>query len=167
MTWLPAMISWLLMTITVLASLAVVFSRSPIHAALSLIVSLLSVAGLYMQLSAYFLSVVQILIYAGGILVLFIYLLMLLGLLLRPMSRRRMLTYMVLFFTMMSMVFFSLIPSLASPQWRLFFDIPSHFGTIEGFAKALLQNYALAFELMALLLLAALVGVVYLTRREE
>ena len=66
--------------ITVLAALNMVLQRTPVYSALSLIVVLCSLAGVYLQLGAEFMAVIQVIVYAGAIMVLFLFALMLLNL---------------------------------------------------------------------------------------
>src|ERR1041385_5769312 len=65
---------------TIVSAIAVITRRNPVHAALSLIVTLLSLAGLYLMLYAPFVAGVQIILYAGGIMVLFLFVIMLVNL---------------------------------------------------------------------------------------
>src|SRR5271166_1320967 len=64
----------------IVSAIAVITRRNPVHAALSLIVTLLSLAGFYLMLYAPFVAAVQILLYAGGIVVLFLFVIMLINL---------------------------------------------------------------------------------------
>ena len=66
--------------ITLLASLFVVFQKSPLYSALFLILTFLSMAGLYLMLGAEFVAIIQIIVYAGAVMVLFLFVIMLLNL---------------------------------------------------------------------------------------
>jgi NADH-quinone oxidoreductase subunit J len=160
--------SYLMIIMTVIFSLGVVLARSPIFAAMSLIGSLLSTAGIYILLAAPFVAVTQVLVYAGGILVLFIYILMLLGVKQSRWSRPKFIG-LVLFFV------FSLILSLL-PSMQIIHrtgmseslpQIAENFGSIEEFGRLLIREYAYCFELISVILVVAIAGVVYLTRKES
>src|ERR1700749_4481832 len=71
---------YLLAAVAVLSAIAVITRKSPIHSALALIVTLLSLAGLYLMLYAPFVAGGQIIVYAGGIMVLFLFVIMLVNL---------------------------------------------------------------------------------------
>ena len=71
---------YFLAIMAIVSAIAVITRRNPVHAALSLIVTLLSLAGFYLMLYAPFVAAVQILLYAGGIVVLFLFVIMLINL---------------------------------------------------------------------------------------
>ena len=75
---METLLFWLLAVIALVASVSMIIQRNPVYSALFLIVTLLSLAGLFLLLSAYFLSVIQIIVYAGAIMVLFLFVIMLL-----------------------------------------------------------------------------------------
>lgn len=160
--------SWIVMAATVALSFIVVVAKWPIFGAISLIGSLLTAAILFVMLSAPFTAVTQILVYAGGILVLFIYILMLLGVKRSQWSRGQKFALFGLFF---GSLIFTCVPLLAVLQPNVaasgFAAVADDFGSIEKFGKSLLAGYAYPFELMSVLLVAVIAGVVYLTRRDE
>src|SRR5205814_7323312 len=71
---------WLFASMTVIFGAAVVINRNPVASALSLIVSFLGLAALFVGLDAYFIAVIQVLVYAGAVMVLFLFIIMLLDL---------------------------------------------------------------------------------------
>src|SRR5881398_130679 len=79
---------WLFASLTLIFGAAVVINRNPVASALSLIVSFLGLAALFMSLNAYFIGIIQVLIYAGAVMVLFLFIIMLLDL--RAEERRKM-----------------------------------------------------------------------------
>lgn len=76
----PTIIFWILALLSVGSALMVVLSKNPVRSALSLVVTFLAVAALYITLSAQFLAAVQVMVYAGAIMVLFLFVIMLLNL---------------------------------------------------------------------------------------
>lgn len=80
MTWLGPFLFFLFAVVAIAAALGMLLSRNPIHSALWLILNLFCVAGLYVTLNAQFMGVIQVLVYAGAIMVLFLFVIMLLNL---------------------------------------------------------------------------------------
>jgi len=137
--------------------------RSAVHAAISLMVSLLGVAGLYLLLNAEFLFVAQIILYIGGILLLFLFVIMLVNLDagrgLRQFHQRWPLGAAV---TAIAGVAFAILWSRAKlPPSQAMPDV----GNVELVADTLLQDYLVPFEVVSLLLLVAVVGSVLLARK--
>src|SRR6185312_11992586 len=71
---------WIFALVTVIFGAAVVINRNPVASALSLVVSFLGLAALFMSLNAYFIGIIQVLVYAGAVMVLFLFIIMLLDL---------------------------------------------------------------------------------------
>src|SRR3984885_15564049 len=84
---MPAALFWTFVLIMLIFSVMVVVNRSPVASALSLVVCFLALAALYISLDAFFLGVIQILVYAGAVMVLFLFIIMLLDL--KAEQRRR------------------------------------------------------------------------------
>ena len=140
------------------------FHRSAIHSAFALLASFLGVAGLYLNLGADFLAVTQVLLYAGGILVLYLFGLMLVppeGEVPRP-GRRA----LALLLAAAPVAIF-LIAFLARSSMGDTATLPEPEGTARGIGLALLtpDGWLVPFEYASILLLAALVGAVHLARR--
>jgi len=157
--------------IAVLASLLVVGQRNPMYSVLLLIVSFMALAGLYVLLDAPFTAVTQIIIYAGAIMVLFLFVVMLLnvpredagaaGLLTRFSGVRR-------FGALLSL---ALVVEFA---WALRRVAATRFSpesapaltSVRAIGQVLFTDYAFAFEVTSVLILVAMVGAVVLARRE-
>src|SRR5580765_585741 len=71
---------WIFAVLTVIFAAAVILNRNPVASALSLVVSFLGLAALFMSLDAFFIGIIQVLVYAGAIMVLFLFIIMLLDL---------------------------------------------------------------------------------------
>src|SRR5580765_6972287 len=78
---------WIFAVLTVIFGAAVIVNRNPVAGALSLVVSFLGLAALFMSLDAFFIGIIQVLVYAGAVMVLFLFIIMLLDL--RAEERRR------------------------------------------------------------------------------
>ena len=142
----------------------VLLRRNPIHAALFLVVNLASVAGLYLTLRAEFLAAAQVIVYAGAIAVLFVFAIMVLipgkeetGP--DPLRRQRWLAVPVaaVFLILVALVLRSAV--LAGPPK------PPLPGGTDAVGRVLFTDYLFPFEVTSVLLLAAIVGVMALTKR--
>src|SRR5213082_4313052 len=85
---MSAFLFWIFSLLMLVFGVAVVINRNPVASALSLVVSFLGLAGLFMSLDAYFIGIIQVLVYAGAVIVLFLFIIMLLDL--RAEERRKM-----------------------------------------------------------------------------
>ncbi len=149
-----------------LSAVAVVTARNVVHAALYLVVSLMSVAGVYVLLGAEFVAWVQILIYVGAIVILFLFGLMLTK---APIGRdtldnqQRWLGALVAVGVFAGLVF--LIQEAFPVQDAQAFE-PFH-GTTELVGESIFRTYVLPFEAVSFLLLAALIGAIVLARKDD
>jgi NADH-quinone oxidoreductase subunit J len=149
------------------SAVAVVTARNVVHAALYLVVSLLSVGGVYLILGAEFVAWVQILIYVGAIVILFLFGLMLTR---APIGRdtldnqRRWLGALVGVGIFAGLVF--LIQDAFDVRADTWAFEPSH-ATTEQVGASIFRSYILPFEAISFLLLAALIGAVVLARKDE
>jgi NADH-quinone oxidoreductase subunit J len=150
--------------IVVAASVLVIGQRSPIYSVMLLIASVVALAGLYVLLDAPFVAVIQIIIYAGAILVLFLFVVMLLNLRQDEFSPERLRftkTIGVVIGTLVGVELLLLLPAALGPAA----EIPADFGGYRAVGIALFTDWVLAFEVTSLLLLAAMVGAVILAKR--
>ena len=147
---------------------AVIVNRNPVASALSLVVSFLGLAALFMSLDAYFIGIIQVLVYAGAVMVLFLFIIMLLDL--RAEERRRInwlataggiavalalliqIFYIVGHFKAAAQPF----PPIARPTTD----------DVRNVGLLLFSNYNLPFQIIGVLVLVATIGVVLLSRRE-
>lgn len=147
------------------ASVAIVLTESIVRAAAWLLAALVACAGLYFLLAANFLAVIQLIVYAGGILVLIVF-----GILLTarsaqmrftPSLRERgatLLAVTALFVGMVSVLLSAPWPALPTPRPAL------EATETRAIGRALLTDYLLPFEVLSVLLLAAMIGAAYLAR---
>jgi len=167
--------------LTVLSALLVVanpFSRNPVTSAMFLVTTMISISGLFVLLGAYFLAAVQILVYAGAVMVLFLFVIMLLDL--REAARRKLnLVSLAMGIMAVGALFLVYKSSLEStygeaPQQH---EVAADTGQAEakavGSTRALGQalfsgdnGFILPFEIVSILLLVAMVGVILLSRKE-
>jgi NADH-quinone oxidoreductase subunit J len=161
---------FVLAAVTVVAALGVIFNRNAVYSALSLLVNFAALAVLYLMLNAQFIAVVQVTVYAGAIVVLFLFVVMLLGAggELRPrnwLNWRTALTVgiaLVLLTLLGTVVYEGLIggaTGLVTPQ-RV-----AEVGQTQALAATLFTKYLLPFELASVLLLVGMIGAVVLGQR--
>ena len=170
MLWNAENIMILLFAILALGSaIMMVTRRSPVTSALYLIVNFFSISGIYLMLRSQFVAIIQILVYAGAIMVLFLFVIMLLNLSSEK-SLREKLTYKKLSAIILALLLFS---SLAITAFFAFFDkfktiSPNAeiLGTIESVGKELYTTYSFPFELVSFILLAAIVGALVLAQKK-
>ncbi len=152
--------------IAVLAALSVVLQRTPVYSALSLIVVLGSLAVVYLLLGAEFLAVIQVIVYAGAIMVLFVLVIMLLNARQEAatnrsrMARRLGPLLLAVLMAEILMVVWQRF-STSAPASRAFDGSPSALGEL------LFRNYVLPFEVTSILILVAVVGAVVLAKKQS
>jgi len=171
---MEALLFWILAAVTVGASVLVVGQRNPMYSVLLLIVSFGALSGLYILLDAPFVAAIQIIIYAGAIMVLFLFVVMLLNVptedpptgyharLLGGAGPRRFGAVLsaVLVFQLAWALYYGLQPS-ALPT-----GAGRHVTTVREIGTRLFTEYAFAFEATSVLILVAMVGAIVLARKE-
>jgi NADH-quinone oxidoreductase subunit J len=148
-------------------AVGIVLFRNPIASVLSLVLVMLALSVLFLLLSAQFLFAVQIIVYAGAVMVLFLFVIALLG----PAreSGRGRLRFQAGLSALFVLAFFGLVYAmiqgvhLRQPEKA---DL-SVFGTVQSIGIGLFTNYLYPFELTSILLLVAAIGAVYLSRRDD
>jgi NADH-quinone oxidoreductase subunit J len=142
------------------------FSRNPVTSAMFLVLTIVSLAGLFVLLHAFFLAAVQILVYAGAVMVLFLFVIMLLDL--KAEERLRIKTIVALEGLVAAgallAIFFWSLSTLQAPLDRG--EPPSLEGGATNLGKLLFSQYVLPFEIVSVLLLVAMIGVVLLSKKE-
>jgi NADH-quinone oxidoreductase subunit J len=145
-----------------------VMSRNTVNSALFLVLNMVAVAGLYLLLQAQFLAVIQILVYAGAIMVLFLFVIMLLNLdaedSLFNKFRIRYFVAFLLAIAVLSQILYSIgnlsnmLPQIAPEMAEI--------GTVEAVGDVLFTDYLLPFEMTGILLTAAVVGALLIAQHK-
>lgn len=159
--WLFGILSFL----AILFSLMVVFSRSPVNSVLYLIMSFFSISGIYLLLDAQFLAIVNIVVYAGAIMVLFLFVIMLMNLN-QDTEPQRTLMSKIIAGIIGGLLLLVLTASLkgASEMDKSFYGNSST-GLIQSLGKVLFTDFLFPFEIVSVLLLAAMVGAVMMGKK--
>ena len=158
---------WVFAAVGLISALLVITRRNPLHSALFLVVTFFSVAAIYVLLHAEFIAVVQVLVYAGGILVLFLFVILLVDVRREPGLRRVGAGHLIMAIALTSLVAAPLAVHFwgASPQSAGHVaELSADGGNLETVAMSLFRYYLLPFEVVSILLLVALVGAVVLAR---
>ncbi len=141
------------------------FSRNPVTSAMFLVLTIVALAGLFVLLRAYFLAAVQVLVYAGAVMVLFLFVIMLLDL--KEEQRRKANTFGwvtglvsvgAILTIFLQAIFESHAPGGATA--------PTLEGATRPLGKMLFTEYLLPFEILSVLLLVAMVGVILLSKKD-
>jgi NADH-quinone oxidoreductase subunit J len=166
---METLLFWLLSVIALIASVSMIIQRNPVYSALFLIATLLCLAGLFLLLNAQFLAVIQIIIYAGAIMVLFLFVVMLLDVRRAepPVSRVKLQKSLGV---LLGAVFFLetvlvLRSGAVEEMARLAAPPGAEFGTAAALGRALMTHYVFPLQLAAILLFVALIGAVVLAKR--
>jgi NADH-quinone oxidoreductase subunit J len=153
---------------SVIAALAMVFSRNAIYAALLLVVNLFCLAVLFLFLQAQFIAAVQVIVYAGAIMILFLFVLMLLGVRrdekLSDLVRTQGVVALVLGAVLLGGLAAG-VAAAAVPDGSEALAETNANGNVEALGRLLFTRYTLAFEATGVLLLVAGVGALVLARR--
>jgi NADH-quinone oxidoreductase subunit J len=151
----------------VLSALLVVFSKNPVHSVLYLIITFFVIAAHYVLLNAQFLAIVHIIVYAGAIMVLFLYVIMLLNLNQEAEPHH---SNLIRFSATISagLLLLILVASFkGTEQMAIQTATPTEIGLVKSLGRVLFKDYLLPFELSSILLLAAMVGAVMLGKPDN
>ncbi len=163
---MQAALFYLLAVLAVAGGLLMVSMRNPLSGAFALILSLCSLAGLFAMLNAEFIFILQILVYAGAIMVLIIFTIMLLNLKKEelqeaPVGWMRLL----LTATLCAVGAFGAIQVFGTIEPGAAMTPVEGFGNMEAVGRLMLSNWVYPFEVVSLILLVAVVGVVLLAKK--
>lgn len=152
----------------VVLALGVVFNNSPVGSAISLIGMMLGLAGIFILQQAHFIAILQIIIYAGAIMVLFMFVIMLLNLKKGDdagwISRERNLLLSVLTGLLAVGILYKISDIIFTREMNTPAILPDTFGTVAVIGETLFTDFVLPFEVASILLLAAMVGAVVLAK---
>lgn len=154
---------WTFSALMLLCALLVLVSRDPVNSAMFLILLFLCMAGLFLLLQAFFIAVIQVLVYGGAIMVLFLFVIMLLDL---DEPRRRMAKTATIagafaVFVALGAIFVRILGHERFPEVS---GAPP--GTLRDVIVPLFRDHLVTLELIALLMLTSIVGVVLISKRE-
>jgi NADH-quinone oxidoreductase subunit J len=152
--------------LAIFSALAVILSKNPVYSVLYLIVTFFSIAGHYFLMNAQFLAAVHIIVYAGAIMVLFLYVIMMLNL--NEEQEEKTKNWVKIAAVVSACSIMLILVSLISKSTYNMGKAPmaGDAGLVQNLGKVLYKDYLLPFELASVLFLAAMVGAVYLSKKE-
>ncbi|MFM9983690.1 MAG: NADH-quinone oxidoreductase subunit J [Flavobacteriales bacterium] len=159
---------WFLSFVAIFSAIAVVLTKNPVYSVLYLIVTFFSIAGHYFLMNAQFLAAVHIIVYAGAIMVLFLYVIMMLNLN-KLEDERKKLGTKALSVVASCLLMFVVVSAMRRTDELNAMEMPGNTATV-GLTKnlgiALFRECLVPFELASVLFLGAMVGSVYLSKKE-
>lgn len=166
---LQPLVFYSLAAMTVISAILVVSRKNAVHSAVFLILTFFNVAGLYILLNAEFLAAVQILVYAGGIMVLFLFVIMLVNIeevaKIKATHQQAAIAFGVaglLFIFLAIVVYKGVFRSLGGEMPH----VAAMGGHTEALGARLFTDYLLPFEIISMLLLVAMIGAIVLCRKD-
>jgi NADH-quinone oxidoreductase subunit J len=165
---LPDILFYVFAALTLLCGVLVVanpFSRNPVTSAMFLVLTIIAMAGLFVLLHAFFLAAVQVLVYAGAVMVLFLFVIMLLDLKEEEQRKIKKLG-LIAGLASVGLIVAIFVRSMLETKPGASLPIPTAEGATIPLGKLLFTNYLLPFEIVSLLLLVAMVGVILLSKKD-
>jgi NADH-quinone oxidoreductase subunit J len=163
-----AFLFWLFAFVMLVFGAAVIINRNPIASALSLVICFMGLSALFMSLDAFFIGIIQVLVYAGAVMVLFLFIIMLLDL--RMEQRRKMNVVAFAGGIAVALAFFiqvySVIGQLSAAKEGFPPLASAKTDDVHNIGFLLFTNYNLPFQIIGVLVLVATIGVVVLSKRE-
>ena len=159
-------IFFLVAFLAVASAVYFVCARNPLYSVLSLIVTFFSIAAMYILLNAQFLGIVQVIVYAGAIMVLFLYVLMMLNLNKNDESKKQNLSKFIGVFAA-GILLIGLLGAFKGLKGNSFAgNVDSSVGLTKNLGRLLFNEYVLPFELASILILAGIVGAVLIGKKD-
>ncbi len=156
---------YILAAISIVCALMMVVSKNPIHSVLFLIATFFSIAGHFVILNAHFLAIVQIIVYTGAIMVLFLYVIMLLNLNKSTESSKPTLVKIAAVVSA-GLLFLVMLASFKESVDLKIVDTADGLGSVKNLGKVLFSEYLLPFEASSVLFLSAMAGSVLLAKKK-
>ena len=162
-----AIVFWIAFLVALLGGISVVWQREPLKSVLSLVAVMIALSVIFLILSAQFVFAVQVIVYAGAVMVLFLFVIALMGPEREGRSQR---------LRFQGWLAALMVAVLAGLGWSMLGGVRyrnpeqanlSLFGTVQQIAAGLFSTYLYPFEVTSILLLVAAIGAIYLSRREQ
>jgi len=166
------MVFFVLAALSIIGAVNLILQKHPIHSALSLIVVMVALAGLYLLMGAEFVAAVQIIVYGGAIMVLFVFVIMLLN---AGLEEHTSISKMAGFpGILLAIALTGFVAATVARSARLFVQVSGDTGKIPGtlsstreLSTMIFKNFAYPFELTSFLILIAILGAIVLAHREN
>lgn len=162
-------VQWILGVILIFSSLGVILAPKPVYAGLSFLLTLLTLSLVYLQLSAQFIAVMQILVYAGAILVIFMFVIVLfqdahkqIADIKAESAKALLISAAAAFLLALILLGYRLMHIPPSEQ-----NLPNGYGTVQSLGQALYVDFFFPFEAVILIFLIAVIGALYIGKKEK
>ncbi len=144
-------------------ALFTISSKRPLRAAIGLLVHIISLAGMFLTLNAQLLAVLQLLVYAGAVVVLFVFVIMLIGPAAEvgPIQGHLVSRTLSIALTIVVVLAISTTVAYFEAPWGA---VPDDFGTVEGLGMAIYKQALVPFEVISITLLVAIIGAIAIAR---
>jgi len=155
--------------VAIVSAILVITCKNPINSALALVMTFFCLATYYVMLDAPFMAVVQVMVYAGAIMVLIVFTIMLLNIRVdatKKHSHKVVLGSIIGFFTLINTAFIVVKGRVAQPTGTLTGEMIRQQGHTELIGREMFTNFLLPFEITSILLLVAIVGAVILAKKK-
>jgi len=155
--------------VAIVSAILVVTCKNPINSALSLVMTFFCLATYYVMLDAPFMAAVQVMVYAGAIMVLIVFTIMLLNIRVdatKKHSHKIVLGSIIGLFTLINTVFIVIKSRVAAPNGPLTGEMIRQQGHTELIGREMFTNFLLPFEITSILLLVAIIGAVILAKKK-
>jgi NADH-quinone oxidoreductase subunit J len=154
--------------VAIASALGMLTSRSPVNSALWLVLNFFCIAALYILLNAQFIGVIQVLVYAGAIMVLFLFVIMLLNLESLPRIRDidwKKVVAFVIGMVILAQIVYVVVASVGGLPDPASVEQAAELGTTQALGEELFTRYVFPLEVIAVMLLAATIGAVLLSKK--
>lgn len=168
---MEALLFYGLTTVMILSALMVILRKNPVHSALFLVVTFFCLAGLYLLLNAEFIAAIQVIVYAGAIMVLFLFVIMLLNVekeVAAPSGHgfQKFWALVLCVVVAVSLISIMTINVFTGEKGIYSPEMVSEAGNSEIIGRLLFTDFLLPFEITSILLLAAIIGAVILSKKK-
>lgn len=158
-----------LSVVTLATAFLTIYSKNPIHSAIYLVICFFSIAGHYLLLNSQFLAIVHVIVYAGAIMILFLFTVMLMNLNKENEVHKPRITRLgaIVTFCLMCLVLIAIFMN-SKPIVDGSYEVTGEdYQSIKALGKVLLNEYMVPFEFASVLLLVAMIGAVLLSKKEK
>ena len=156
---------WVLSIVAIFSALMVVISKNPVYSVLWLIVTFFTISGHYILLNAQFLAVVNIIVYAGAIMVLFLFVIMLMNLG-KETDPQKSKWLKLIGSVAGGCLLLVIVAALRNTEQQMTELATGDIGLIENLGKVLFNEYVVPFEISSILFLSAMIGAVVIGKKE-
>ncbi|MEO6893741.1 MAG: NADH-quinone oxidoreductase subunit J [Ginsengibacter sp.] len=158
---------WFLSALAIAGAVGVIASKNPIYSVLSLIVVFFAISGHYVLMNAQFLAIVNIIVYAGAIMVLFLFVIMMINLDAETEPVKNVYMKMAGVISGLTLMIVLVAALAHSESANVIMRQGSSIGLTENLGKALFNNYVVPFEISSVLFLSAMVGAILIGKKDS